>query len=120
MQSSLLSFAVPAPKRAQRDGTLHSDDRRAQRVAETERLGLTWSPPRNFGSVSGAGRRSRQTMWEERMISTVWLACTTKNVATWWSPGTALTGEEILRHGMADVIQEPVARSDETVVQPLP
>ena len=38
MQSCLLSFSVPAPKRAQRDGTLNSDDRRAQRIAEAEWL----------------------------------------------------------------------------------
>ena len=60
MQPSSLSFAVLAPKRAQRDGTLNSDDRRARMIAEAERLGLAWPPPRNFGSGSGAGKLSGQ------------------------------------------------------------
>ena len=71
MQPSSLSSAVPAPKRAQRDGTLNCDDRRARRIAEAERLGLAWPPPRNFGSGSGAGKLSGQTMWEEVLFKSL-------------------------------------------------
>ena len=76
---------------------------------------------------SGAARRSKQTMWEEVLYKSLQkddfnslARRDDKNFPAWWSPVTALTGEEVLGHGMAHVIQEPVARSDETVVQPPP
>ena len=47
MPSSLLSFAVPAPQRAQRDGTFNSDDRRAWRIGA--------APPSHRHAISARG-----------------------------------------------------------------
>ena len=98
MQSSLLSFAVLAPKRAQRDGTLNSDDRRARRSGSAQ-LGHRHATSAR-GVVQGGGPdklcgKKCYTNHCKKKISTVGPA------PAWWSQGTALTGEEVLRHGMA-------------------
>ena len=85
MQSSLLSFAVPAPKRARRSGLAQLGHRHAISAR---------------GVVQGGGPdklcgKKCYTNHCKKKISTVGPA------PAWWSQGTALTGEEVLRHGMA-------------------